>query len=52
MDSSLMMYVMLGIPVGTTLAIVFMIVVPLVTYLLYRIDKSRGDGHVTVIGRR
>lgn len=41
-----------AIPLGTTLALLFMIVVPIVTYVLYRIDKSRGDGHVTIIGRR
>ncbi|SFC45693.1 hypothetical protein SAMN05444422_108230 [Halobiforma haloterrestris] len=41
-----------GLPVGTAVAILVMVVVPIVTYLLYRIDHQRGDGRVTVLGKR
>lgn len=43
---------MSGVPIGTTIALAIMLVVPVATYLLYRIDKSRGDGRVTVVGKR
>ena len=43
---------MLGLPTGTALALTIMLIVPVVTYLLYRIDKQRGDGRVTVVGKR
>lgn len=43
---------MIGLPTGSMLAIGVMILVPILTYLLYRVDTDRGDGHVTVVGKR
>ena len=39
------------LPAGTIIALVVMVAVPVLTYVLYRIDKQRGDGSVTVLGR-
>lgn len=43
---------MVGLPLGTTLAVLIMIVAPVVAYGLYRVDKQRGDGRVTIVGKR
>jgi hypothetical protein len=43
---------MLGLPFGPTIALAAIIALPLVAYGLYRVDRSRGDGHVTVFGHR
>lgn len=42
---------MFGLPIGTALAVSIMIIVPIITYLLYRVDKQRGDGSVTIVGK-
>lgn len=39
------------LPVGTVIALGLMLAVPILTYVLYRIDHSRGDGRVTVLGK-
>lgn len=39
------------LPLGSTIAIFVMVVAPILTYVLYRIDVMKGDGHVTVFGR-
>lgn len=39
------------LPIETAVALVVMIAVPILSYVLYRIDASRGDGRVTVLGR-
>lgn len=41
-----------GLPFGSVLALGTVLVLPLVAYGLYRIDRARGDGHVTVLGHR
>ncbi|SDJ34407.1 hypothetical protein SAMN04515672_0253 [Natronorubrum texcoconense] len=41
-----------GLPIGTTLAVLVTMLMPVVAYLLYRIDAQRGDGRVTVFGKR
>ncbi|ELY97522.1 hypothetical protein C482_12904 [Natrialba chahannaoensis JCM 10990] len=41
-----------GLPTGTVLAVAVMALLPVAMYLLYRVDKRRGDGHVTILGRR
>ena len=43
---------MIGLPIGTAVAVGIMIIVPILTYILYRIDHQRGEGYVTVLGRR
>ena len=43
---------MLGLPLGTVIALAVIIALPLTAYGLYRIDEARGDGHVTVFGYR
>ncbi len=43
---------LLGLPLGSVLALVTILTLPVVAYGLYRIDVSRGDGHVTVFGYR
>lgn len=41
-----------GLPLGSVLALAAIVVLPLAAYGLYRIDRTRGDGHVTVFGFR
>jgi hypothetical protein len=43
---------MFGLPIGTVWALGFVIALPLLSYGLYAVDRARGDGHVTVLGRR
>jgi len=42
----------LGFPLGSALALAVIVALPLVAYGLYRIDRARGPGHVTVLGYR
>jgi hypothetical protein len=42
----------LGFPLGSALALVVIVALPLGAYGLYRIDRARGNGHVTVLGYR
>ena len=42
----------LGFPLGSAIALGAIVVLPFVAYGLYRIDRSRGEGHVTVLGYR
>jgi hypothetical protein len=41
-----------GLPLGPAAALGLILAVPLLAYALYRVDESRGDGHVTVFGHR
>jgi hypothetical protein len=41
-----------GLPLGTVLLLGAILALPLAAYGLYRIDRARGDGHVTVLGHR
>ncbi len=43
---------MLGLPLGTVAALGLMGALPLLAYGLYRVDRERGEGHVTILGRR
>jgi hypothetical protein len=42
---------MIGLPAGTVLMLLLMILFPITAYMLFRIDKRRGDGSVTVLGK-
>lgn len=41
-----------GLPPETIVALLLVGLAPVVTYLLYRIDRRRADGYVSVLGRR
>jgi hypothetical protein len=41
-----------GLPIGTSIALVLMIALPIITYGLYLVDRRTADGYVTVLGRR
>jgi hypothetical protein len=41
-----------SIPPGTVAALTVMVLIPIATYVLYRIDAKRADGYVSVLGRR
>lgn len=41
-----------GLPLGSGIALATIVALPLLTYGLYRIDRARGDGSVTVFGYR
>lgn len=41
-----------GLPLGSVVALALLALAPVVTYLLYRIDRRRADGYVSVLGRR
>lgn len=41
-----------GLPLGTTLALVVMLVLPFVAYGLYRMDQQSSDGPFTRAGFR
>lgn len=41
-----------GLPLGTVVALVLIVGLPLVAYGLYRIDVERADGYVTLFGQR
>lgn len=43
---------LLGLPLGSVIALATVLALPALAYGLYRIDVSRGDGHVTVFGYR
>ncbi|WP_436343850.1 hypothetical protein [Natronorubrum sp. FCH18a] len=42
----------LGLPAGSTIVVLVMLLLPLVTLVLYWIDHTRNDGYVSVLGRR
>lgn len=42
---------MFGLPAATVVALGLMIALPLLAYGLYRVDWTRGDGRVTILGR-
>jgi len=39
-----------GLPGSTVVALAAVVLLPLLAYALYRIDRARGDGSVTVLG--
>ena len=41
-----------GLPTGSAVAVLLMVLVPVVTFVLYWIDRTRNDGYVSVLGRR
>jgi hypothetical protein len=41
-----------SIPLGTVIALAVMVLIPIATYVLHRIDTKRADGYVSVLGRR
>lgn len=41
-----------GLPLESVIALLLLGLAPVVTYLLYRIDRRRADGYVSVLGRR
>ena len=41
-----------GLPAGSTVAILLMLLVPVATLALYWIDRTRNDSYVSVLGRR
>lgn len=43
---------MFGLPLGTVWALGLVVALPLLSYGLHTVDQARGDGHVTVLGRR
>lgn len=43
---------MLGLPLGAALVLAVIVALPLTAYGLYRIDRGRADGHITVLGYR
>ena len=46
------MTAILGLPLLTVIVLALMVIIPLVAYALSVIDEQRGDGSVTVWGRR
>lgn len=43
---------LLGLPLLTAIVLALMVIIPLVAYALSVIDGRRGDGSVTIWGRR
>jgi len=43
---------MFGLPLGTVVVLAVIIALPGLAYGLHRVDRSRGDGSVTVLGYR
>lgn len=41
-----------GLPLGTVIALVVMIVLPFIAHGLYRLDQQEGDGYITYVGYR
>jgi hypothetical protein len=41
-----------GLPLGSALALAGVVLLPLLTHGLYRIDRARAGGYVTVFGAR
>ncbi len=41
-----------GLPLGTAAALAIVGTLPLLAYVLHRIDAKRAGGHVTVLGYR
>lgn len=41
-----------GLPLESVVALLLLGLAPIVTYLLYRIDRRQADGYVSVLGRR
>lgn len=41
-----------GLPVSTWILLVLAYLSPFVTYGLYRIDKKRNDGYISILGYR
>lgn len=46
------MIISTGLPLESVIALLLLGLAPVVTYLLYRIDRRRADGYVSVLGRR
>lgn len=42
----------LGLPIGTATALAVVVALPVLAYGLFRIDVTRGEGYVTVLGHR
>lgn len=42
----------LDLPVGSTVAILLMVLLPVLTFVLYWIDLTTNDGYVSIVGRR
>ena len=42
----------LGLPTGSAIAVSAMVLVPIVTLVLYWIDRTRNDGYVSIGGVR
>lgn len=40
------------LPTGTAIGLLTMALLPLVTLVLYWIDRTQNDGYVSVLGRR
>lgn len=41
-----------GLPLGSVIALSAVVALPIASYILYRIDVDRADGHVTILGYR
>ncbi len=41
-----------GLPPGTVIALALIVALPFVAYGLYRIDRARSDGYVSILGYR
>lgn len=41
-----------ALPLETTIALVLVAAGPVLAALLYLVDRSRGDGEISVVGRR
>lgn len=42
----------LGLSTGSAIAVLAMVFLPIVTFVLYWIDRTKNDGYVSVVGRR
>lgn len=41
-----------GLPLGTVVALTLVVALPFLAYGLYRVDRTRGEGQVTIFGHR
>lgn len=42
----------LELTTGSAIALLAMVLLPVLTFVLYWIDRTRNDGYVSVLGRR